>query len=352
MIRMNRTVVVVVAAAGLVAALLATWLARWMLVVVPRCSRCSPDESHSSQQLEKFPQLAYSSSTPEPKPWAQEAKPLAQFPLSLPGVSAVDGQLCDWSGGSSHRALAILLPGPSAMQEEAKPLAHSLLSLPGVSAVDGQLCYLIRRFLSPCLGHVASCFEWHATRSQAVAHSPLSLPGPTDSTTTYCGAKTLLSHLQDVHHMAMASQPIRGLLTCLQHAAYSAMVHQALMITALYVAGTVLCALLRWACTCLVQVSTSSLQQLKTGQEREGCCAGSKEKERAVGAVDRELGELKRRLLKLEGEKASAERAAAETVGHLEEAMKEGFAAVRGEVAAVKGGLAVLKQELSAAAGP
>ncbi|CAI5496911.1 unnamed protein product [Closterium sp. Naga37s-1] len=103
--------------------------------------------------------------------------------------------------------------------------------------------------------------------------------------------------------------------------------------TAMYIAVTALCALLRWARTCLVQVAF--IQRPKTGQER------------VVGAVERELSELKCRLLKLEGEKADTEKAAAEKVGHLEEAMKEGFAAVRGEVAAVKGELAAWKRELA-----
>ncbi|CAI5482466.1 unnamed protein product [Closterium sp. Yama58-4] len=106
------------------------------------------------------------------------------------------------------------------------------------------------------------------------------------------------------------------------------------MMTSMYIACTALCALLRWVRTCLVQVTF--IQRLKTGQEREGVCAGSKEKERVVEAVDRELDELKRRLLKLEGERADTEKAATERIHHLED-----------EVAAVKVELTALKREFS-----
>ncbi|CAI7786971.1 unnamed protein product, partial [Closterium sp. NIES-53] len=71
---MGRTVGVLMAAAGLVAALLASWLTRWMLVGVPN------EALRASQQMQTLPQLP-NISAQAPEPLAQEAKPL----LSLPG---------------------------------------------------------------------------------------------------------------------------------------------------------------------------------------------------------------------------------------------------------------------------
>ncbi|CAI5983841.1 unnamed protein product [Closterium sp. NIES-64] len=61
-----------------------------------------------------------------------------------------------------------------------------------------------------------------------------------------------------------------------------------------------------------------------------------------VGAVERDLGEVKGRMIKVEGERADAEK-----VNDLEQVTREGFAAVKGEVAAVKEKVAAVEGELA-----
>ncbi|CAI5471892.1 unnamed protein product [Closterium sp. Yama58-4] len=288
---MGRTVGVVVAVAGLVAALLATWLTRWMLAVVPN------DELHASQHLQTLPQLVNISAQP-PEPLVHEAKPL------------------------------------------------------------------------------------------------LSLPGPTGST-PQPGAKTLLSYLQHACHWVMALRPFKEQLSLLQLLLYARMAYHVLMVSTFCIAGATVCSLVgvhvfrsirNKAFTLEPFIMRQTVKEVEAGgagnvdavigrglnDEGElkdelkgelkgelkdelkgelkdeltnlsaGICAGV-EKERMAGAVERELGEMKGRLLKVEAEreaamKVAAEQATAEKLGEVERELgelKKRFRKVEGEQTAV-----------------
>ncbi|CAI5491095.1 unnamed protein product, partial [Closterium sp. Naga37s-1] len=199
----------------------------------------------------------------------------------------------------------------------------------------------------------------------------LGLPGPTDSA-THLGAKTLLSYLQHVYYSIMALRPFKEPLSFLQLIRHARTAYHVLVVSVFCIAGATVCALAGVHVFHCIRNKVFTLEPFimrQTVKEVEPEGAGNErgwngevgrrsseegnsevhelkgelkdelknvsaaifavvEKERVVGALERELGELKCRLLKVESEKeaavkVAAEQAAAEKVGSMERELGE-----------------------------